>query len=148
MKKIYILTFCLLYLAACTTKTETIINEGIKNENTAIIEKYFAYFNNHDWQKMADMYIEKPSMKDPAYGINAIEMTKDSIIEKYTTLGKLIPDVKDSIIKVYPNSKNVIVEFESKGTGPDGKKFILPICTIFEIENGKISKDYTYYDNF
>ena len=57
-------------------------------------------------------------------------------------------DVQDSVVAVYPSGdKNVIVEFVSKGILPDQSKFELPICTIFTIENGKISKDYTYFDN-
>ena len=52
------------------------------------------------------------------------------------------------MVAVYPSGdKNVIVEFVSKGTLPDQSKFELPICTIFTIENGKITKDYTYFDN-
>ena len=42
----------------------------------------------------------------------------------------------------------MIVEFISTGTAEDGSQFELPICTIFTIENGKITKDFTYYDNF
>ena len=58
------------------------------------------------------------------------------------------PDVQDSVVAVYPSGKNnVIVEFISKGTNPDKTKFELPICTIFTIENDKITKDYTYFDN-
>ncbi|WP_262892331.1 hypothetical protein ACN9ML_07985 [Dyadobacter endophyticus] len=42
----------------------------------------------------------------------------------------------------------MIVEFISTGTAPDKSKFTLPICTIFTIENGNITQDFTYYDNF
>ena len=34
------------------------------------------------------------------------------------------------------------------GTDPSGEKFVLPICTIFKIEDGLITEDFTYYDNF
>lgn len=148
MKNYIIFLLIVLCFTACTQSKETINNETITNENLEIIEKYFKHFNDHNWEKMAKMYVEKPSMKDPAFGLNAVEMTQDSILKKYIELSQIIPDVKDSVIKMYLSNKNVIVEFESKGTGLDGKKFTLPICTIFEIENGKISKDYTYYDNF
>ncbi|MBX7262129.1 MAG: nuclear transport factor 2 family protein [Chitinophagales bacterium] len=52
------------------------------------------------------------------------------------------------IVNIYHANEHVIVEFLSKGTAPDGMKFTLPICTIFKIKNGKIVKDFTYYDNF
>ncbi len=37
---------------------------------------------------------------------------------------------------------NMVVEFLSIGTAPDGSKFRLPICTVFEIKNEKISKGF------
>ncbi|TAF44224.1 MAG: nuclear transport factor 2 family protein [Sphingobacteriales bacterium] len=116
--------------------------------NKKIIEQYFKYFNNYEWQKMADMYIEQPEMKDPAYGIKNIKMTKANIVKKYSELNQIIHDVHDNVINMYYSGDNVIVEFESSGTAPDGSKFVIPICTIFEIKNGKITKDLTYYDNF
>jgi hypothetical protein len=30
----------------------------------------------------------------------------------------------------------------------DGFKFKLPICAIFTIAHGKITRDFTYFDNF
>ena len=60
----------------------------------------------------------------------------------------MFPDIKDRIVNIYPSGdKHVVVEFISTGTAPDGTKFELPICTIFTIENGKITKDFTYFDN-
>lgn len=116
--------------------------------NKAIIETYYTHFNKHDWQKMAEMYADSTQMKDPAYGYKAVKMTPAEIQKKYEELNKTIPDVKDSVVSMYHSGDNVIVEFISKGTAPDNSKFELPICTIFEIKNGKITKDFTYYDNF
>ncbi|WP_310556842.1 nuclear transport factor 2 family protein [Flavobacterium sp.] len=57
--------------------------------------------------------------------------------------------MNDKIIQIYPSGEHtVIVEFVSSGTAEDGSKFELPICTIFTIEKGKITKDFTYFDNF
>lgn len=94
------------------------------------------------------MYVDSPEIKDPAYGIKNVIMTKADIVKKYTALQGMIPDVHDSIIHMYNSGDNVIVEFESTGTAPDKSKFVLPICTVFEIKSGKITKDLTYYDNF
>ena len=61
----------------------------------------------------------------------------------------VFPELYDEVIQVYPSGDNhIIVEFVSTGTAPDDSKFELPICTIFTFENGKITKDFTYYDNF
>jgi len=71
------------------------------------------------------------------------------IIEKYSELNKLFPNLHDQVIQMYPSGDNhIIVEFVSSGTAPDSSKFELPICTILTIENGMITKDFTYFDNF
>lgn len=115
--------------------------------NRAIIDSYYQHFNNHDWVKMADLYVDSPTMRDPAYGLQPVVLSKADIVKKYSELHQMIPDVQDQVTSVYHAGIHSTVEFVSSGTGPDGKKFTLPICTIFEIKNGKITKDLTYYDN-
>jgi ketosteroid isomerase-like protein len=119
------------------------------NNNEQLIKQYFDHFNSHEWTKMADMYADSAEFKDPSLGHGIVKQTKEQIIEKYGQLTEVFPDLHDQIIQIYPSGeKNVIVEFMSSGTDPDGSKFELPICTIFTIENGVITKDFTYYDNF
>ena len=149
MVRILFVAIVMCSLLSCNNSPQKSLNDmDNSTKNKAIIEQYFKHFNNHEWQKMADMYVEQPEMKDPAYGIKNLKMTKADIVKKYTELHQMIPDVLDNVIKIYHSGDNVIVEFESSGTAPDGSKFTLPICTIFEIKNGKITKDLTYYDNF
>lgn len=148
MKRLNFSAFILMMLFACNNSNQNSSSMDNAAANKKIIEQYFNYFNNHDWLKMADMYIDQPEMKDPAYGIKNVKMTKAEIVKKYSELNQMIPDVHDKVINMYHSGDNVIVEFESSGTAPDGSKFVLPICTIFEIKNGKITKDLTYYDNF
>ncbi len=142
------LAILLVALFSCNETKQNSITMDHSASNKKIIEQYFNHFNNHDWQKMAALYIDQPEMKDPAYGIKNVKMTKADIIKKYSELNQMIPDVRDQVIQMYHSGNNVIVEFESSGTAPDGSKFVLPICTIFEIKEGKITKDLTYYDNF
>ena len=113
------------------------------------MQQYFEHFNKHDWNKMANMYTETTEFKDPSLGQGIIKQTCEQIVAKYSELSRMFPDVKDEIVNMYPSGdKNIIVEFISRGTTPDNSKFELPICTIFTIENGMITKDFTYYDNF
>jgi ketosteroid isomerase-like protein len=117
-------------------------------ENIAIVNQLFERFNTHDWKAMADLYIDTADVKDPSFGVSSVKQTKEQTVQKYTELNKLFPNIKDSVTAMYPSgNKHVIAEFISTGTGPDGKTFALPICSILTIENGKITKDYTYYDN-
>ncbi|MCK6609164.1 MAG: nuclear transport factor 2 family protein [Flavobacterium sp.] len=146
MKHVLITILAILYFTSCnnisTTKMAT-------TEHEKIVKQYYDHFNNHEWVKMAEMYSETSDFKDPSLGNGIVKQTRQQIVEKYSGLSKIFPDVKDEIVQVYPSSdKHIIVEFISTGTTSDGSKFELPICTIFTIENGKITKDFTYYDNF
>lgn len=118
-------------------------------ENEKIILQFYEYFNKHEWEKMGGMYTEISDFKDPSLGPGLVKQTRQQIIEKYLGLNEMFPDIKDEVIQIYPSADNyIIVEFISTGTAPNGSRFELPICTIFTIENGKIAKDFTYYDNF
>jgi ketosteroid isomerase-like protein len=119
------------------------------NKNIDLINQYFTSFNNHEWDKIASMYTENAEFKDPSLGQGIVVQTREQFVQKYSELNAVFPDINDEVIQIYPSGdKNVIVEFISSGTAPDGSRFELPICTIFTIENGQITKDFTYYDNF
>lgn len=118
-------------------------------DNEKVVQKYFEFFNSHDWTKMASLYSETADFKDPSLGQGIVKQTRQQIKDKYSELNQAFPDLHDRVIQIYPSGdKFIIVEFVSTGTAPDGSKFELPICTIFTIENGVITKDFTYYDNF
>ncbi|MEO6819915.1 MAG: nuclear transport factor 2 family protein [Ginsengibacter sp.] len=146
MKQIALIFLLFIAITGCNTqKSKTMTN----TENEKLILQYFEYFNNHDWAKMAGMYIETVEFKDPSLGLGIVQQTRQQIITKYAELHQMFPDLNDKVLQIYPSGNNhVIVEFISSGTSPEGSKFELPICTIFTIENGMITKDFTYYDNF
>lgn len=146
MKHITTTILTIILLASCNNQNPTNMTT---TENEKIVKQYYEHFNNHEWKKMAEMYTATSDFKDPSLGQGIVKQTRQQIIEKYSELSEMFPDVKDEIIQIYPSGdKHIIVEFISTGTAPDGSKFELPICTIFTIENGKITKDFTYYDNF
>lgn len=118
-------------------------------ENEQLVKTYFEHFNNHDWIKLANMYIETADFKDPTLGLGVIKQSRQQTINKYKELSKIFPNLHDQVIQTYfSEEKYITVEFVSSGTSADGAKFTLPICTIFTVENGLISKDFTYFDNF
>jgi len=141
--------FIILILSFTTSCTEKSNYSEQAEKNSEIVKEYFEHFNNHDWQKMAEMYVETAEFKDPSLGSGIVKMTRAEIIAKYSELNGIFTDIHDKVIQTYPSGdKNIIVEFVSNGTAPDNSKFELPICTIFTIENGKITKDFSYFDNF
>lgn len=145
MRTYYLLAFCLMTCLACHQ------NPPLRDEaaaNKKIIHTYFTYFNQHRWQDMVSLYADTVAMRDPSIGLALVHLHRDAILQKYQAMGVALPDVRDSIVNEYHSGDRVVVEFISKATGPDGKKFELPICTIFAIHDGKITEDLTYYDNF
>jgi predicted SnoaL-like aldol condensation-catalyzing enzyme len=136
----------LIILTSCNNKK----SESMPStENEELVKQYFDYFNKHQWKEMAEMYTDTAEFKDPSLGQGIVKQSRQQIIAKYTELSKMFPDVHDEVVKVYPSGEShIIVEFISSGTEPDNSKFELPICTIFTIEDQKITKDFTYYDNF
>jgi ketosteroid isomerase-like protein len=142
MKKT-ILTFALAFaLISCNNSSNQF------SQNQAIIKQLYDHFNKHEWQKMADLYVETTDFKDPSFGTEITKQTRQQTVQKYMDLAKIFPDIHDEVVQMYSSGENtVIVEFVSTGTAPDKSKFKLPICTIFTFENGKIVKDFTYYDN-
>ena len=118
------------------------------SENQAIIKQLYEHFNKHEWQKMADLYVETTDFKDPSFGTEITKQTRQQTVQKYSEMAKMFPNIKDEVVQMYNSGNNVVVvEFVSTGTAADGTKFKMPICSIYTIENGKIAKDFTYYDN-
>lgn len=118
-------------------------------DNVKLVNQYFEHFNNHEWTEMANMYAETSDFKDPSLGQGIVKQSRQQIMDKYSELNEIFPDLHDEVIQIYPSGdKHIIVEFVSSGTAPDNSKFKLPICTIFTIENGIITKDFSYFDNF
>ncbi len=146
MKKLMLFILGTFIMLSCNTQKK---ENRSPTENEKLVKTYFEYFNKHDWQKMANMYSEISEFKDPSFGNGIVKQTRKEIVEKYNNLNQIFPDLNDKVIQTYQSgAHHIIVEFVSTGTAPDNSKFELPICTIFTIENGKITKDFTYYDNF
>lgn len=147
MRKLIVMLMATFLLTSCNNQNQSQNMDTKKNEQ--LIKQYFEFFNSHNWKKMAEMYTETADFKDPSLGIGIVKQTRQQIEDKYADLNKIFPDLHDKVIQIYPSGENhIIVEFVSTGTAPDNSKLELPICTIFTIENGLISKDFTYYDNF
>lgn len=146
MRGIFKFSILIALFFACTNVNKKSMSTS---ENEKLVKQYFEHFNNHEWEKMGNMYAEIADFKDPTLGIGIVKQSRQQIIEKYTELHQVFPDLHDQVINVYPSGENnIIVEFISTGTAADNSKFELPICVIFTIENGLITKDFSYFDNF
>lgn len=94
------------------------------------------------------MYADNAAFKDPSLGTGVVSLSRAAFVEKYQGLQQAFPDLRDEVVQVYPSGdKHIVVEFVSYGKSDDGFELELPVCTIFTVDNGKITADFTYYDN-
>jgi ketosteroid isomerase-like protein len=149
MKKLILILCLLVSLFSCKENEEKKVETNTAaSANEKIVRQLYEHFNNHNWAKMASLYTNPADFRDPSLGQNIVQQTHEQTIKKYTELSQMIKDLRDDVTAIYPSGdKHIIVEFTSSGIAPDGSKFTLPICNILTIENGKITKDFTYYDN-
>jgi len=139
--------FCFIILLIGIGCTETASEKTDSANTRKIVDEYFAHFNQHEWSALANMYSDSSESKDPSLGADTEIQSREDIEGRYQQLSGILPDLKAQVLNVYPSGNNhIITEFISTGTGPDGQEFKLPICTIFEIRDGLIVKDYSYYD--
>lgn len=81
-------------------------------KNVDLVNRYFEHFNNHEWEKMAEMYTETAEFKDPSLGQGIVTQTREQTVQKYSELNEVFPDINDKVIQIYPSGeKHVIVEF-------------------------------------
>ena len=118
--------------------------QGNKDLNVAVVQSIFEAFNEHNWKKMLSHYSEEAVFVDPAF--DAPVSDRKVIKAHYEEILQYFPDVKDEIVTITASGDRVVVEFVSSGTSKNGDKFRLPICTVFTIQKGKVSRDVTYYD--
>lgn len=128
--------------------TEQVAQQSSNSANEQLVQAYFSTFNSHKWQLLSKMYSDSAEFKDPSLGIHPVYLKQTEIESKYTQLNNYFPELSDEIQAIYPSGeKHIIVEFISRGKSGDTLDFELPIITVFTIENGLITKDYTYYNN-
>jgi ketosteroid isomerase-like protein len=129
-------------ITACTTSS---LNQ--EEKNVAHVKSMFDAFNRHDWKAMSEHYADSALFLDPALGAAYVYQSHQEIIDKYSAMQELFPDIKDSVITLFGKGDKVAVEFISSGASGDSIKFALPISCILTLDKNRIVKDATYYNN-
>lgn len=109
-------------------------------EALKVAQAVFEAFNAHDWKKMESLYADDVEMIDPSF--EGVRKGKTGMTDFYRS----VPDIHDDIRNIFASGNQVVIEFVSTGT-TDGQAFQLAICTVLTVQNGKVVKDHTYYDN-
>lgn len=137
--------FCVLLVAALIMAACTVKKKVSADGNEAIVRSMFDAFNRHDWKAMAEHYTDSALFLDPSLGTAYVMQQRADMVAKYAAMQAMFPDIHDEVTGIYPCGDKVIVEFISTGKS-DSTSFKLPISSILTLQNGKIVKDATYYD--
>lgn len=142
MKSLFFLSLFSL-VVGCESRQARISPEA----NVELVKGMFDAFNKHDWEQMASFYADTAEFLDPSLGKEYVRQTRNEVAAKYRALSESISNIHDDVKGIYPSGDKVFVEFVSTGTLPDGSLFLLPIGGVLTIQEGKIIRDATYYDN-
>ncbi len=71
-------------------------------KNTELIKEYFTHFNNHDWEKIANMYSDPAEFKDPSFGPEVVIQTRKQTVKKYREMSEVFSSLHDEVISNLP----------------------------------------------
>ncbi len=137
MLRLAVLCGAMQVLSACVDGSE---------DKLRVARELFRSFNAHDWSVMASYYSDSAKFLDPSLGPDWVYLSRPEIQAKYRELERAIPDIQDQIVELLAVDNKVVVQFVSNGHTLDSALLMLPICSVLTIEDGKITRDATYYD--
>ncbi len=118
---------------------------GTTAPEQAPVDAYFAAFNRHDVDAVIAFYSADATMLDPTY--DEPVKGKDAIRQHVADRFAVVPDVHDEVVSTVVQPGFAAIELVATGTavGAPGP-FTLPLASFFTIDDGKIVRDATYYD--
>ncbi len=116
-----------------------------------IAREYLECFNRRDFDRIRQLFDSGYSytggdgqrQDGPQAGIDVVQMYASAF-----------PDAKLEIRQVHTADDTAVVEFIARGThqgdlmgiAPTGRKVEMPVCTVLDIRNGKITAEREYMD--
>jgi steroid delta-isomerase-like uncharacterized protein len=120
-----------------------------------MVQNHFNALNRHDVKALVAGYDKKVEITSSA--AEGISRGSESVQKAYEGYFQSSPDLKYDVAAVhYSNNGVVTVEYTASGTMKSitsgmpaymlGKRYIINYCAIFTVQNGKIIKESTYFD--
>jgi steroid delta-isomerase-like uncharacterized protein len=117
----------------------------------AIAREYLESFNKRDWNRIRDLFApgysytggDGQTQQGPEAGLAVAQMWAGAV-----------SDAKIDIKKIHVAGDTAIVEFQGSGTHDGelagvpatGRKIVMPVVTILEIKDGRITAEREYMD--
>lgn len=116
--------------------------------NVLLVKEANVLFNQHDWKELGKLFADSMCIKEPDNGTQIIKKSKQQQLNKLQTMHQTFPNLSRHITQLYASGNHhVIVEAITEGLAADSSQLSQSTCTIFTVENGKISREYTYHLN-
>jgi len=119
------------------------------DKSTGLIESNFAAWNAHDADKVASLYTDDVIYEDVTFGLIAhgsAEMRKFA-----ADFFAGVPDLKLEVVSNTSMGNHGSVEWVLSGTDvglyKTGKKFSVRGASVYELRDGKFSRNRDYYDS-
>lgn len=141
-------TAVLALLLLLITGTVVARNSQAENRQSSIADKWIAAWNSHDPDKLVSLFSTDVMYEDVAFGQvshGAAELRKFAA-DEFAAVPDLHVELEDSFIQGGHGS--IQWKFSGTDTGmfKTGKKFNVRGVSIITVSNGKISRNFDYYD--
>jgi ketosteroid isomerase-like protein len=110
-----------------------------------IVRLKFEAFNRHDAGRIEEIYASAAVLHSPDYPNLA---GNKPIADTYRRIFDAIPDAKDNLESIETSAHHVYAQFVLTGhwNGAQDKPISVRIISVYEIKDGHIVDDSTYYD--
>lgn len=116
--------------------------------NVQLVKEVHLLINQHNWKELSNLFADSVSLKEATGGNQIIRQSKQQCINNYRKMQQTFPQLSQHITQLYAaGTHHVIAETIAEGMATDSIQLSRSSCTIFTIENQKISRKYTYYSN-
>jgi ketosteroid isomerase-like protein len=146
MKSLFSLAVLIIMLAACS-------QQGVNQENIAVIEKYIKAVESKDVQTMSDLLSDDyvgygPSVSDTINKEQAIASWKDVAENLYEKIEYVRTVNITATVTTGPHPGDYVSDWASlKITYKDGRgPVFLNMNAVYRVENGKITVSRTFYN--
>lgn len=125
--------------------------------NADLVRGLYEAWNNRDFDRLAESVAPDGFITD--VGSGATYRGRDGVLKYNTAWAEAFPDGRVTVDRLIEAGGTVVAEFTGKGkhTGPlvgpsgtipaTGRSVTLHLCDIYEIKDGKVASQHTYFDS-
>jgi steroid delta-isomerase-like uncharacterized protein len=124
------------------------------SEARELAERHVSAFNERTWSGAYELYAPDLVMIEPAGTTHGIEPYLNTARGFVTAM----PDSRMEVTAIIESGNRVVIEGAYSGTHtgplgtpqgevpPTGRKLLLPLCDVIEVDAGRITQIHAYYD--